>query len=172
MESSMRQKTSIRLLLLFLVVIVLTACGSGARRADFTEQACETQGSVYWIKLESFDAVARKDAALADESTADIVERATAIVEPATLNLVFSSQGVSFHGFSTRAFAVNYKNVTYLRFADETGHQGALVIDYIDDHQRDGSDREASQESVAGLSMSCTDGLQEYLNKQGVTLAS
>ena len=72
----MRQKTSIRLLLLFLVVIVLTACGSGARRADFTEQACETQGSVYWIKLESFDAVARKDAALADENSARRMQEA------------------------------------------------------------------------------------------------
>ena len=119
----------------------------------------------------SFDAEARKDAVLADESSADIVERTNAIVEPTALNLVFSGQGLSFHGFSTNAFAVRYKNVTYLRFADDMGNQGVLVIDYIDDNQRDGSDRETSQESVTGLSSVCTNGLQEYLDKQGVTLS-
>jgi len=63
-------------------------------------------------------------------------------------------------------------DVTYLRFADDTGNQGALVIDYVDDRQGDDSDRAANQESVTGLSSTCTNGLQEYLDKQGVTLAS
>ena len=168
----MRQNSPIKLLSLCVAMILLTACGSRDHRADFTEQTCQAQGSLYWIKLVSFDAVARKDAVLADASSADIVERAHIIVAPTALNLVFSSQGVSFHGFSTRAFAVGYKNVTYLRFADDTGNQGALVIDYVDDRQGDGADREANQESVTGLSSTCTNGLQEYLDKQGVTLAS
>ena len=168
----MHQTSPIKLLSLSVAMILLTACGSRDHRADYTEQTCQAQGSVYWIKLVSFDAMARKDAVLADASSADIVERAHAIVDPTALSLVFSSQGVSFHGFSTSAFAVRYKNVTYLRFADDTGNKGALVIDYIDDRQASGADREANQESITGLSSTCTNGLQEYLDKQGVTLAS
>lgn len=168
----MRHKLSIKILSLFIAMIVLTACGGGTQRADYSEQTCQAEGPLYWIKLESFDAVARKDAVLADQSSADVVERANVIVEPTALNLVFSGQGISFHGFATRAFAVSYKNVTYLRFADDMGNQGVLVVDYIDENQPDSSDREASQESVSGLSSACTNGLQEYLDKQGITLAS
>lgn len=167
----MRQKLSIKMLLLSVAIIALAACGGGNRRADFTEETCQAEGSLYWIQLVSFDAVTRKDAVLAD-SSADVVERTNAIVEPTALNLVFSGQGLSFHGFTTSAFAVRYKNVTYLRFTDDTGNPGALVIDYIDENKSDGSDKETSQESVTGLSSTCTNGLQEYLGQQGVTLAS
>lgn len=168
----MRQIFPMKLLSMTVAMIALMACSSGAQRADYSEQTCKAEGSLYWIKLVSFDAEARKDAVLADDSSADIVERTDAIVEPTALNLVFSGQGLSFHGFSTNAFAVRYKNVTYLRFADDMGNQGVLVIDYIDDNPRDGSGRETSQQSVSGLSSVCTNGLQEYLDKQGVTLAS
>jgi hypothetical protein len=84
---------------------------------------------------------------------------------------VFSSQGISFYGFTANDFFVTYKNVTYLRIAEGTGNQDALVIDYIGEDLRDGADRQASQESVTGLSSSCKTGLQEYLATQGVALA-
>lgn len=167
----MRQILTMKLLSISVAAILLTACGGG-HRADYTEQTCEARGPLFWIKLVSFDAAARKDAVMADESSADIVERASAIIEPMALNLVFSSQGISFYGFSASAFFVGYKNVTYLRIAEDTGNQEALVIDYIDEGLSAGADREASQESVTGLSSSCKKGLQEYLATQGVALAS
>ena len=168
----MSQKSTLKLLSISLGVTVLAACGGGNHRADYTEQTCQAEGSVYWIQLVSFDAESRKDAVLADGSKADVVERANAIVEPSAISLVFSGQGLSFHGFDTSAFAVGYKDVTYLRFADEAGDQGALVIDYLDESQATDSAKETRQESVTGLSPTCTDGLQEYLSKQGVTLSS
>ena len=166
----MRKKLTIKLLSIFVAAILLTACGGG-HRADYTEQTCEARGPLFWIKLVSFDAAARKDAVLADDRSADIVERASAIVGPTALNLVFSRQGISFYGFTANDFFVSYKNVTYLRIAEGTGNQDALVIDYIGEDLRDGADRQASQESVTGLSSSCKTGLQEYLATQGVALA-
>ena len=168
----MRQKSTITLLSLSLSMTVLAACGGGNYRADYTEQNCQEEGSVYWIQLVSFDSVSRRDAVLADGSEADVIERTHAIVEPSALSLVFSGQGLSFHGFGTSAFAVSYKNVTYLRFADEAGDPGALVIDYLDESRSSVSNKETRQEAVTGLSPTCTDGLQEYLAKQGVTLSS
>ena len=165
----MRQNLIARATLLVILISTLTACGSRDYRPNFVEQACAEEGSVYWIRLVSSGAVARRDAVLAEGESASIVERTNAIIEPTEIKVVFTNQGVSFHGFSANAFSVSYKNVTYLRLEDRDGNKDTLVIDFIE--SRD-SGKETIEQGVSGLSAACIDGLQDFLAGQGVSLST
>lgn len=165
----MRQKLIVRALLLAIIVSVLTGCAAGEYRPDFVEQACAEEGSVYWIKLVSNAAVAKRDAVMAEGESADIVQRANAIIEPTEIKVVFTNQGLSFHGFSASPFSVSYKDVTYLRLEDRDGNRDTLVIDFLE--SRD-SGKETIEQGVSGLSSACIDGLQDFLAAQGVTLST
>jgi hypothetical protein len=165
----MRQKVIARASLLAILVSALTACGAREYRPDFVEQACAEEGSVYWIKLISSGAVAKRDAILAEGKSAGIVKRASAIIQATEIKVVFTNQGVSFHGFSASPFSVSYKDVTYLRLEDRDGNRDTLVIDFIE--SRD-TRKETIEQGVSGLSAACIDGLQDFLAGQGVTLST
>lgn len=165
----MRQNLIARMTLIAILVSVLMACGSHEYRPDFAEKACAEQGSVYWIRLVSADAVVRRDAALTDGAYAGVVKRTNAIIEPTELKLVFTSAGVSFHGFSASPISVSYKDVTYLRLEDRDGNKDTLVIDFVESSD---SGKETVEQGVSGLSSSCIDGLQNFLAAQGVTLST
>jgi len=168
----MHQESFAKVTLVGISLFTLAACGSRDYRPDFVEQACDEEGSVYWISLVSYDGAAKRDAILADPSSEGIVKRANAILEPTEIKLVFTHQGVSFHGFSPSALAVDYKNVTYLRMEDRDGNPNTLVIDYIRTGDRGDSEKETTEQGVSGLSPACIDGLQDYLAGQGVTLST
>jgi len=165
----MREDMFVRLFLIAATVFTLAACGSRDYRPDYVEQTCEEEGSVYWISLVSNEAVAKREAVLAKGDSAEVVERANAILYPTEIKVVFTNQGVSFHGFMASALAVNYKDVTYLRLEDRDGNKDTLVIDYAEKSE---SGKETTEQGVSGLSSSCIDGLQEYLADQGVTLST
>jgi hypothetical protein len=165
----MRQNLIVRATLIAIFVSVLPACGSHEYRPDFAEKACAEQGSVYWIRLVSDKAVARRDAVLTDGQSAEVVKRTNAIIEPTELKVVFTSANVSFHGFSASPFSVSYKDVTYLRLEDRDGNKDTLVIDFVESSD---AGKETIEQGVSGLSSACIDGLQNFLAAQGVTLST